>query len=250
MQKAITILNTIENKVNLEKKVFIRIPLQDLFEFAITQFYPPDWLRVVPAQIKETPPEWNPVYIHYYREFDPYMRGLDDVDQRSEELFTPWEGVNGLERARVYAEEVKNQIDSSDYFKKSILSIEFPYECLDSLLFRRFIFTREKVSYNSIILGFYHIAAGTYERYLIKDLKKYCRILRKSDGDFVKILGSSKYPKRRFNIKSEEEKIKKSLPLIDNVTDTEIYNPCVAAMMDIFRANSNFTNVHQVNFRN
>ncbi len=228
-----------KKKFNLWKEIYPGIDLCTEMHFALLQFYPSNSVLILSHFSKLPPEEWNPIYFHYYNgEFDPYLMGQADTDCTSDKLFTPWEGANGEERAGLYALYVKEQIDTSDYYKIRKLSPGMKYnKSLDAVLSTRFIHTREKVSDNSIILGFYHIEPDIFERYLVKDLKQVCETFRFVDGDFVRILGASKYPFKTYNVEdSKDITVRKLYPLIENVTNSKIQDPCLEVMMNILRS--------------
>lgn len=61
----------------------------------------------------------------------------------------------------------------------------------DELVLNHFIITQEVLSKNSIVLGFFHTALHSYNRYKIKNIIKLCELLRVMRGDFSQILGKA-----------------------------------------------------------
>lgn len=218
----------------LDKDIYPGVPLKMGLHFALIQFYPSKAVLELSGFSKQPPKEWNPIYFHYYNgEFDPYLMGQADTDHKGELLFTPWKDATGVEKAISYAKAVKAKINEYDYYKTRVLSETGGSNLeIDALLSTRFIWTKEQLTENSIILGVYNIAEDVYSRYLIKDLKKVCSTLRFFDGDFYRVLGATAMVDTTYNSDMlDEQAIEELNSFIENVSNTEILDPCVKAMM-------------------
>ena len=79
--------------------------------------------------------------------------------------------------------KVKNYIETDKRYKTS--------KDPDKFLGTDFILTNEHNG-NQTIVGFFNLETKKYKRYLIKDVKKFCKTLRFSNVDYQRILGGCK----------------------------------------------------------
>ena len=170
------------NKINSKRDGYLDIPLVYQISYALSQFY-----DLPKNTLKPVPPEWNPVLIFYTAGlFDPNMMGPQGTI--TEELWEPWPDAIGVEKTKEYANSIKEFIAKCDQYKdqKPLYRGERGWP---TILYNHFVLTREVITNKTIILGFYHLETGRFRRYLIKDVKKLCKVLRVTKGDFPRLLG-------------------------------------------------------------
>lgn len=210
--------------------------------FALDSFY-----KEPCTQEGKAPNNWNPIFLHYYYGvFDPYMVGSYSTNTLYNSgkgyPFKPWNDQNGLERTKLFLQEIKEKMESTKYHIELDLPNRFigrmnGYE--DYILSTHYVTTREMVTHKTIIIGFFHLATGTYKRYLIKDVKKLCKLLRVFNGDFRRLLGlTDKGPGYVFDFDPEynknltkEELDKRILQLVSDASSIPVTNEHVLEML-------------------
>jgi len=231
--------------LDLRRTVYKNIPLLFQITFALDGFYQE------PSSQGTAPPTWNPIFLHYvYGIFDPYMRGfLHDKDPNPGEngLYEPWNGVNGLERTKYFLNLVQRVMEEENYHIKEeppedVILVGDGYP--DFIMSTHFITTREMITHKTIIIGFFHLKTRTYQRYLIKDVKKVCGLLRVFNGDFKRLLGISTKPiphkrilySKEYNKSLTKEELDKRLyQLISDASSIPITNEHILEMLKVLK---------------
>lgn len=238
-------MKTLNLRENVYKESIKDItPLLQL-KFALTSYYRE------PCSISGIAPKnWNPIFLHgIYDVFDPNM--VSSINSNimynlcQSEVFEPWTGPNGLERTRIFLYMVREKMEEDSYHTnfnvpedviKDIRGclIQDGYE--DYIMSLHYITTKEIVTRKSVIIGFYHIASGEYKRYLIKNIKKLCKLFRVYHGEFNRIFGNPPLekhdPNRIYNKNTTSEELdKKILQLVTDASAIPVTNKHILEMM-------------------
>ena len=189
----VTTLRLVKHKKLLKRK-YRDIPLLYIFSMVLNDFYG----DTIP---KKSPEDWNPVSLHNTDGiFDPKYKGPVYDIGGADQAYTEWDDCTGIEQTKKYIERIKRDwLESPCYLTEPLNKMNKV-----GVLSDHFIFTREIISENTIIIGMFHIASKTLERYLITDVKRVCELLIRVRGEFSRILGPP--PQREEGIKFSKEK--------------------------------------------
>ncbi len=253
-------LKLVTPDLDLRRDMYKGISLLFQLTFALDGFYQE------PYSINEkAPSNWNPIFLHYfYGILDPYMCGSQIMCNPDEsKLFEPWNNPNGIERTRLFLKEVACRMKETKYHINENIPNDVPDfcvtnqlisdKCAEYIMSTHFITTREVLTRDSIIIGFFHLQTSSFKRYLIKDVKKLCRVLRVFNGDFELLLGRSGKCKSIEYIydldynknTTKEEFDSKISKLIFDASSYRIKNEHVLLMLRELRGNKN--NVYYLN---
>ncbi len=198
------------------------------------------------------PGRWNPIFLHtVYGIFDPYMVGSEIMNgvynSHKSDVYGRWYRSNGIKRTRIFLNLVKKRVQECSYhidfsipqrnIKLGDHVFSTGYE--EYIMSKHFICTREMITHKTIIIGFYHLATGTFKRYLIKDVKKLCKLLRVFNGDFIRLLGESNrksdiYKQYNVNI-TKDEFDKRVLQLVSDASSIPVTNEHILEMLKVLR---------------
>jgi hypothetical protein len=164
---------------NFEKDHFYKInylglDFWDLLQFALFNFS----IKPFDPLGGKAPDNWNPIL--YYGEmgqFDPYMMNGTQARYSDGIPWTAWPKVNGLERTKLFLESIRRQVFNPNNYKKSVnlvrtLSIK-KFMIKDT----HFIYTKEIISDNKIIITICNKITKRFKRIHIIDLEKVINIL-------------------------------------------------------------------------
>ena len=221
------VFNLENYKHNIFNDTYKDISIIEQINFALSGFY------CTPCHHKkETPDEWNPLFLHFwFGGFDPYRISMCECSTEDlTDLFELRKNMSGLEATKEYLEDIKEIIGKDNHHTDIFRAVS-----QTSILSNHFIITKEPLTDNSEIIGFFHLETKTFRRYVIKDVKKLCELLRFSSHDFTKIFG---YPEKTEVFKhdtSKEEFQKEFLNLVESAQHIEIENEHILEMLACFR---------------
>ena len=225
-----TLLKFKHQNLDLFNAKYKDVSILEQIKYALTYFY-----STPCHHKKETPKEWNPLFIHFSCGiFDPFRVGPQEYGKRNiDELFEPWKDASGLARTRIFLNKTKKLMDERQYHKNK--DNAFIHQDINHIMSLEFIITRELVSSNQDIIGFFHLKTKTFKRYFIKDVRKLCELLRFSNQDFTRIFGHSEEFKIYPQDMSKEEFNKTVSGLITDASDMKIQNEHILEMLTFFR---------------
>lgn len=149
------------------------VPLLPKLINAVSSFY------ATPSRSYISAPEsWNPTIKYRTFKFDPYMIGFDEQVSDKSEYFTQRSGEKSMQAV----------IEVFDYIKKQMETKKVHLTLNEVHYAEHYIVTKEEVGKNSIIIGFFYLKDNYYERFLIKDLKKFCKAVSLTGNISKKIL--------------------------------------------------------------
>lgn len=225
-------ISKLDQNSNILNNTYEGIPVLQQIKFALSNFY-----STPCHNKKETPEQWNPIFLHYTCGiFDPTRVGPSDYLKNGgvDALFQPWEGASGVQRTEMFLEKTKKMMDEQKYYDNSdALAKKTPEHTMST----HFIITREVIDDNTDILGFYHIESRKFKRYLIKDVRRLCELLRFSNHDFTRIFGypeSDSYEFYNDNLSKEEFESEVSM-VIENARNIDITDKNILTMLSYLR---------------
>lgn len=160
---------------------YLGIPFCDQLRIALYEFYLDKMLaHKKSAPNKHTftfPTHYDPVLIALIS-FDPMYVGKNDCklfEYPEEMQWKEWPDCNRIEKLEKFIDLLYNSLlKNCRNTHKEIFPL---YKRNEYIMLEHFIFVKEMISHNSIIIGFYHLASKTYRRYLIKDVGKVIKTL-------------------------------------------------------------------------
>jgi hypothetical protein len=233
MSNVINIKNT-----NIFKYKYEGIYLTDMLTYALHKFYDR------PANREGMTPPFSDYYPIYH--YSAFICGTMDPKYISweqtpvvEEMYKPWEDFGFPNRFEDTLYEIKKAvIEKPAFFYRKWNSFTSALDNIDRILSTNIIITREKLTHKTIIIGFLDIKTGEFKRFLIKNVKKVCRALRTSEGDFSFLLGEPKsehaYDWRLYpvlDVKEYDELIK---PYVFSAGNIPVTNKYILTILDIF----------------
>jgi hypothetical protein len=171
------------------------------------------------------PKEWNPTIKYKGFTFDPYMVGLDEQVEDKSEYF----------KARSGRESMQAITEVFDYIKEKMATKKVHLTLNEVHYAEHYIVTKEDVTKNSIIIGFFYLKDNYYERFLIKDLKKFCKAASTFNNLSKKIL---KKWKPIEGIMTVEESLRRQLatvrPIVSSAQEIPIQSIYIEKMIEYF----------------
>ena len=148
-------------------------------------------------------------------------------------LYTP----ATLEETRTIMNKIKKDMVSYE----KIYDLNYEEKYWEAILLTNFIITRERLTSKVVVLGFYNIVDATYRRYLIKDIKRFCKLMRVLRGDYPKMLGYFKkgMKLRWYHKKSKEDFYKQIYDSLIYMVHAPERNEHILEMMKVFGGKNN-----------
>jgi hypothetical protein len=141
--------------------------------YALTSFYATPSRKGMHA-----PKSWNPTIKYDFVSLDPCMLGFDEEVEKESDFFKKRSGAAAMQATIEVFDYIKNKMNSTRC-QHTIRPIESA---------QHYIITKEQVTKNSVIIGFFYLKDNFYERFLIKDLKAFCEAISPTVNSFSKIL--------------------------------------------------------------
>ena len=171
------------------------------------------------------PKEWNPTIKYKGFTFDPYMIGLAEQVEDKSEYF----------KARSGRESMQAITEVFDYIKEKMATKKVHLTLNEVHYAEHYIVTKEDVTKNSIIIGFFYLKDNYYERFLIKDLKKFCRALSSTTNISKRILKKWKPVEEVLTV---EESLRREIdavrPLVSSAREIPIQSIYIEELIKYF----------------
>ena len=168
------------------------------------------------------PLEWNPILIFGDMGiFDSYMMTGSQSRQytgNNNHVWKPWPSVNGIERTKLFLEDISSLISSSTKYKVNYKP---------SKILQAFMYTKEKLSENEIILSILFLYDRSIKRIYIKNLKKTCMSLTNFSNVFPRVLGYSKEKFKMSNMFIKKERYHELFEFIEDGSNISIQDESV-----------------------
>jgi hypothetical protein len=201
---------------NIFSRTYRGVPLVQQLAIALERMY-----SLEASNLRRIPEEYNPVFFHYStRQVDPLRIDPQDREYNAPEKL--WEPLkkDGMKKTRERLAVIKQFYDEHK-------------NRADNPLDASCIITREHKG-NQVTIGMFHLDGGRYERYFIRDLKKVCKLLRKTGYDFARVFGQAE--KLVFcNEGVSDEEIEKKLSGLVVEDHTEITNEHILEIIRFFK---------------
>ena len=159
------------NIENYRKDFFYRIDYFNLDFWKLLQFaiY---YFEIVPFDPDggKAPDTWNPIFTCRSMGYDPYMMNGSDARSLQKTPWTSWPEANGVERTRLYMDAQYKYIVEPSWYKK----IPIPHNSPTSkseIMRKHFVFTKEIISDNEVVINICYLATKKYKRIHIKNYK-------------------------------------------------------------------------------
>ena len=196
------------------------IPLLPKLQNAVAAFY-----ATPGRQDMWAPKEWNPIIKYRGFTFDPYMLGLSEQVTDKSEYFKVRSGVKSMQAV----------IEVFDYIKEKMATKKVHLTLNEAHYAEHYIVTKEEVTKNSIIIGFFYLKDNYYERFLIKDLKKFCKAVSLTSNISKKILKKWKPIGETLTV---EELLRREInavrPLVSSAREIPIQNIYIEELIKYF----------------
>lgn len=196
------------------------VPLLPKLQNAVAAFYATPGRQNIWA-----PKEWNPIIKYRGFTFDPYMLGLDEQVEDKLEYFKERSGRKSMQATT----------EIFDYIKEKMATKKVHLTLNEVHYAEHYIVTKEEVTKNSIIIGFFYLKDNYYERFLIKDLKKFCKAASPFTNISKRVL---KKWKPIEEILTVEEALRRQLvatrPLVSSAQEIPIQNIYIEKMIKYF----------------
>jgi len=126
--------------------------------------------RPVDPDFGQAPKNFNPILrCAGIGLFDPYMIGGSEARYLGVEGWKAWPEKNGLERTVLLLEKNVDAINNPNFYNKPIVG-ETKYTRHSLLITNHFMFTKEVISENEIIINFCNMKTKKFKRVHIKNL--------------------------------------------------------------------------------
>lgn len=128
-------------------------------------YFPP----CIPSLKIMAPSDWDTLFLYGHIRFDPKHVGIEEcvLDETIN---------NHVFKHRSEDTAMQNAIEVFDYIKDGMLKCNYHLRSFPAgFIGKHTILTKESISKYEGIIGFYYLKDGTYERYYIKDFRKFSR---------------------------------------------------------------------------
>lgn len=159
------------NIENYRENSFYKIDYFDLNFWKLLQFAI-DFFEVKPFDPDggKAPDTWNPIFTCRCMGYDPYMMHGSDARPLQKTPWTSWPGPNGIERTRLYMDAQYKYIVEPGWYKRLPIPLHTP-SGKNEIMRKHFVYTKEIISDNEVVITFCNIATRKYKRVHITDYK-------------------------------------------------------------------------------
>jgi len=200
----------------------------DMVRFAITRFY-----NSINEWGIESPPEWDPIWLYdLVLQYDPYLLSPTQAEELTGTYIEKWQPFpkeNAIKRTKKFVQLKKEAIHNTVYDKKTLPHmIKYPHLAYS----RYFMYTREVVNNESIIITIMALVEKKIKRILITNIQDLCyEFIRNglSNRTFIKIIGQAS--KEEVNSKKRN----KITTLIKDGSNIEIQNEHIYEILTQFQ---------------
>ena len=196
------------------------IPLLPKLQNAVAAFYATPGRQNIWA-----PKEWNPTIKYRGFTFDPYMLGLSEQATDKSEYF----------KVRSGRKSMQAMTEVFDYIKEMMTTKKVHLTLNEVHYAEHYIVTKEDVTKNSIIIGFFYLKDNYYERFLIKDLKKFCKAVSSTSNISKRILKKWKPVEEVLTV---EESLRREIdavrPLVSSAREIPVQSIYIEELIKYF----------------
>ena len=226
MDNIVRITNERRQRHELFRVKYKDIKFIELLEHALSNFY-----TIRTAGFDHQPQEYNPIVLFGIMScFDPYMvEGMQagHLPGTEDYAWKPWPVVNGIERTKLFIKEELHQLRKK--YKENIKINESFSDYIEKqdAIARNYLYLKEDLSDNSIVLTIVDNYDNFYKRILIEDVKQICGLLARGAKYFPKVL---EYPHDYKATRAKNDR--EVLDCLKNGNDIPIKDENVALILE------------------